>query len=118
MFFKQSILHAGQRVRISFILQDILSAVVILNTTSPRPFSRLQDDVSSRSEKSCYFRFNSTRHYSRFRRTGEFEQAKNIQHKGQLTQVSLNGQILKDVVVEVDVGDIIVPILALCSTLP
>ena len=33
------------------ILQSILNTVVVRHTTSPRPFSRLKKDVSSRSEK-------------------------------------------------------------------
>ena len=34
-----------------FILQSILNTVVALHKTSPRPFSRLNDNVISTSEK-------------------------------------------------------------------
>ena len=43
-----------------FILQSILNTVLVLHTTSPRPFSRPKDDVSSQSahEKTCDLRLN------------------------------------------------------------
>ena len=67
----KTILHAKQREWIIFILQSILNTIVVLHTTSLRPFSRLKKD-SSQSEKSCYLRLNSTRGYSRFRGTKRF----------------------------------------------
>ena len=41
-----------------------------------RLLSRLKKDVSSRREKSCYLRLNSTWDYSRFRRTKRFRSHK------------------------------------------
>ena len=69
----KQILHAKQREWMSFILQSILNTVVVVHRTSSlRALSRLKEDVSSRSEKSCYFRLNSTRDDSRLKRTGGF----------------------------------------------
>ena len=70
------ILHKKQREWAIFTLQSILNNVTVVHTTAPRPFSRLKEDVSSRSEKSCYLRLNSIRHYGRFRRTGAFRSHK------------------------------------------
>ena len=53
-------------------------------------------NIISRSEKSRYLGWNSSRDYSRLRGLGS---------DGQLTVVSLNDEILKQVVVQVDVVD-------------
>ena len=80
---------------------------MILHTTSPRSFSRLNDDVSSRIEKTFYLRLNSTRDYCRLRRLENFrsqKQATSIKH-GDQTVVSLNGEILMTLAVQVVVVD-------------
>ena len=43
----------NKREWIIFIPQSILNTAVFLRTTSPRSFSRFQDDANSQGEKIC-----------------------------------------------------------------
>ena len=76
--------------------------------TSPRSLSRLNDDVSSRIEKTCFLKLNSTRDYCRLRGLENFssqKQATSIKHCGE-SVVSLNGEILMVLAVQVNVVDL------------
>ena len=91
----KTILHAKQRESKIFLFRCISTSSSFCIQRQLRPFSRLQDDLSSWSKKqlNCYFRLNSAQDYSRYRRTralGAIQQATSTKRGG---QYSVNGRV-------------------------